>query len=50
MAYPDRPEGGSVLHWRESAVAHLRFNRMRFTGRGGVSILRIHLTRGVTRS
>jgi len=27
MAYPDRPEGGSVLHWRESAVAHLRFNR-----------------------
>ena len=21
MAYPDRPEGGSVLHWREGAVA-----------------------------
>jgi 2-(1,2-epoxy-1,2-dihydrophenyl)acetyl-CoA isomerase len=27
MAYPDRPDGGSVLHWREGAVAHIRFNR-----------------------
>ena len=27
MAYPIRPEDGSVLHWREGAVAHLRFNR-----------------------
>lgn len=27
MAYPDRPEQGSVLHWREGAIAHLRFNR-----------------------
>ena len=27
MAYPDRPESGSVLHWREGAVAHVRFNR-----------------------
>ena len=27
MTYPDRPDGGSVLHWREGAVAHIRFNR-----------------------
>src|SRR4030095_8591289 len=27
MAYPDRSESGSVLHWREGAVAHVRFNR-----------------------
>ena len=27
MAYPDRRDGGSVVHWREGAVAHLRFNR-----------------------
>lgn len=27
MAYPDRPHEGSVLHWREGAVAHIRFNR-----------------------
>lgn len=27
MAYPERPVEGTVLHWREGAVAHIRFNR-----------------------
>lgn len=27
MAYPDKPTDGSVLHWRDGAVAHIRFNR-----------------------
>lgn len=27
MPYPDRPTEGPLLHWREGAVAHLRFNR-----------------------
>ena len=27
MAYPERPLAGTVLHWREGAVAHIRFNR-----------------------
>jgi len=27
MSYPARPEVGSVLHWRDGAVAHIRFNR-----------------------
>jgi 2-(1,2-epoxy-1,2-dihydrophenyl)acetyl-CoA isomerase len=27
MAYPDRPGEGSLLHWREGSVAHIRFNR-----------------------
>ncbi|WP_077001715.1 enoyl-CoA hydratase/isomerase family protein [Variovorax sp. KK3] len=27
MAYPDKPSEGSVLHWREGGIAHLRFNR-----------------------
>lgn len=25
--YPDRPEAGTVLHWRDGHVAHIRFNR-----------------------
>lgn len=25
--YPERPETGTVLHWREGHVAHIRFNR-----------------------
>jgi 2-(1,2-epoxy-1,2-dihydrophenyl)acetyl-CoA isomerase len=25
--YPDKPAHGPVLHWREEAVAHIRFNR-----------------------
>lgn len=27
MAYPERPDTGTLLHWREGAVAHVRFNR-----------------------
>lgn len=27
MSYPDRPEQGSLLHWREGAIARLHFNR-----------------------
>lgn len=27
MTYPAKPEAGTVLHWREGAVAHIRFNR-----------------------
>jgi 2-(1,2-epoxy-1,2-dihydrophenyl)acetyl-CoA isomerase len=27
MTYPSKPETGTVLHWREGAVAHIRFNR-----------------------
>lgn len=27
MPYPDKPQDGPVLHWRDGAVAHLRFNR-----------------------
>jgi 2-(1,2-epoxy-1,2-dihydrophenyl)acetyl-CoA isomerase len=27
MSYPDRPSHGSVLHWREGSIAHIRFNR-----------------------
>lgn len=27
MSYPEKPTAGCVLHWREGAVAHLRFNR-----------------------
>lgn len=27
MPYPAKPAEGSVLHWREGAVAHIRFNR-----------------------
>lgn len=27
MAYPERPAEGSVLHWREGAIAQLRLNR-----------------------
>lgn len=27
MAYPDRPNHGSVLYWREGSIAHIRFNR-----------------------
>lgn len=27
MSYPDKPQEGVVLHWREGAVAHIRFNR-----------------------
>lgn len=28
MAYPDRPDAAAtVLHWRDGAVAHIRFNR-----------------------
>jgi len=27
MSYPQRPEAGSVLHWRDDHVAHIRFNR-----------------------
>jgi 2-(1,2-epoxy-1,2-dihydrophenyl)acetyl-CoA isomerase len=27
MTYPERPSRGSVLHWREGHVSHIRFNR-----------------------
>lgn len=27
MPYPDKPHDGPVLHWRDGAIAHLRFNR-----------------------
>lgn len=27
MAYPERQPSGTVLHWREHSVAHIRFNR-----------------------
>lgn len=27
MAYPERPSEGPLLHWRDGAVAHIRFNR-----------------------
>ncbi|QIL79539.1 enoyl-CoA hydratase [Diaphorobacter sp. HDW4A] len=27
MTYPEKNTSGSVLHWREGAVAHIRFNR-----------------------
>jgi len=27
MTYPEKPQEGPVLHWREGAVAHIRFNR-----------------------
>ena len=27
MSYPERPDAGNVLHWRDGHVAHIRFNR-----------------------
>ena len=27
MTYPEKPAEGPLLHWREGAVAHIRFNR-----------------------
>ena len=27
MTYPNQPDKGTVLHWRDGAVAHIRFNR-----------------------
>lgn len=27
MTYPQKPAEGTVLHWREGAIAHIRFNR-----------------------
>lgn len=27
MTYPEKPTEGPLLHWREGAVAHIRFNR-----------------------
>lgn len=29
MIYPQKPADGTVLHWREGSIAHIRFNRPR---------------------